>query len=71
MNWKTDFDWDGAIKRHSEALKGIIATLFAMLGGEALVSRIPRPFTTPCCSFSGLPNPPCAASSSSRPGALW
>ena len=27
-----DFDWDGAIKHHSEALQGIIAALFAMLG---------------------------------------
>ena len=36
-------DWDLAIKRNSEALKGIIAALFAMLGldGDA-VSRIPR-----------------------------
>jgi hypothetical protein len=35
-------DWDLAIKRNSEALKGIIETLFAMLGlvGEATVSRI-------------------------------
>ena len=42
MNWKSDFDWDGAIKHHSEALKGIIAALFAMLG-DATVSRISRP----------------------------
>ncbi len=37
-------DWDLAIKRNSEALKGIIAALFAMLGlaGEATVARIPR-----------------------------
>jgi hypothetical protein len=42
MDWKTDFDWDGAIKHHREALKGIIAALFAMLG-EATVSRIPKP----------------------------
>ncbi|HUQ37972.1 MAG TPA: hypothetical protein VM144_16500 [Aestuariivirga sp.] len=43
MNWKRDFDWDLAIKRNSEALKGIIETLFAMLGlvGDATVSRIP------------------------------
>jgi hypothetical protein len=43
MSWKTDFDWDGAIKHHSEALKGIIAALFAMLGldGTDKVSRIP------------------------------
>ena len=25
-------DWDLAIKRHSEALRGIIESLFAMLG---------------------------------------
>jgi hypothetical protein len=42
MNWKMDFDWDGAIKHNSEALKGIIAAVFAMLG-EATVSRIPKP----------------------------
>jgi hypothetical protein len=42
MNWKMDFDWDGAIKYHSEALKGIVAALFAMLG-DAMVSRLPRP----------------------------
>lgn len=43
MNWKTDFNWDLAIERNSEALKGIVATLFTMLGlvGEATVSRIP------------------------------
>jgi len=35
--------WDLAIKRNSEALKGIVASLFAMLGlGEATVSRLPR-----------------------------
>ena len=36
-------DWDLAIKRNSEALNGIIAALFTMLGlvGEATVSRIP------------------------------
>jgi hypothetical protein len=36
-------DWDLAIKRNSEALNGIVATLFALLGldGEDLVSRIP------------------------------
>jgi hypothetical protein len=42
MSWKRDFDWDGAVKRNSEALKGIIAALFAMLG-EATGSRIPKP----------------------------
>ncbi len=34
-------DWGLAIERNSEALKGIIATLFAML--DATVSRIPHP----------------------------
>ena len=38
-------DWALAIERNSEALKGIVAALFAMLGlvGEATVSRIPQP----------------------------
>ncbi len=37
-------DWDLAIKRNSEALKGIIAGLFAMLelAGEATVARLPH-----------------------------
>jgi hypothetical protein len=37
-------DWDLAIKRNSEALNGIVAALFAMLGlvGEATGSRIPK-----------------------------
>ena len=35
-------DWDLAIKRNSEALQGIIAALFAMLG-DATVTRLPRP----------------------------
>ena len=37
-------DWDLAIKRNSEALNGIVAALFAMLGlvGEVTVSRIPQ-----------------------------
>jgi hypothetical protein len=44
MNWKTDFDWDGALKRHSEALKEIVAALFTMLGldGDVAVGRIPH-----------------------------
>jgi hypothetical protein len=38
-------DWARAIKRNSEALRGIIETLFAMLGivGDATVGRIPQP----------------------------
>ena len=40
MEWK--MDWDLAIKRNSEALTGIIAALFAMLG-DVTVSRLPRP----------------------------
>ena len=35
-------NWDLAIKRNSEALRGIIATLFAMLS-DATVARIPHP----------------------------
>jgi hypothetical protein len=43
MNWHRDFNWDGAIERHSEAIKGIIAALFVMLGidGTETVGRIP------------------------------
>ena len=38
-------DWARAIERNSEALKGIVAALFAMLGlvADATVSRIPPP----------------------------
>jgi len=38
-------DWARAIERNSEALKGIVAALFAMLGlaGEAARLRIPQP----------------------------
>jgi len=38
-------DWDSAIKRHSEALNGIVAALFTMLGlaGTDMVGRIPQP----------------------------
>ena len=45
MNWHRDFNWDLALKRNSEALKGIIEALFAMLGivGAETVSRIPHP----------------------------
>ncbi len=37
-------DWARAIERNSEALKGIVAALFAMLGlaGAATVARLPR-----------------------------
>jgi hypothetical protein len=34
-------DWDLALKRNSEALQGIVATLFAMLG-DVTVGRIPK-----------------------------
>ena len=39
-----DFDWARAIERNSEALKGIIEVLFALLGldGTDAASRIPR-----------------------------
>jgi hypothetical protein len=42
MNWKRDFNWDGAIKRHSEALNRIVAALFALLGldGDEATERI-------------------------------
>jgi len=40
MDWK--MDWDLVVKHNSEALQGIIAALFAMLG-EATGSRIPKP----------------------------
>ena len=45
MNWRRDFDWDGAIKRNSEALRGIIEALFALLGldGAETVGQIPHP----------------------------
>ena len=38
-------DWAGAIERNSEALKGIVEALFAMLGlaSDATVGRIPPP----------------------------
>ncbi len=36
-----DFDWARAIERNSEALNGIVAALFAMLG-DAMVARLPR-----------------------------
>ena len=42
MNWHRDFDWAGAVELNREALKGILAALFALLG-EATVSRIPKP----------------------------
>ena len=62
-----------AIERNSEALKGIVAELFAMLGlaGEATGCGFRSPSTAPCCACSGPPNPPCGASSSSRRAALW
>ena len=43
MDWA--MDWDLAIKRNSEALKGIVEALFAMLGlaGDATRLRIPQP----------------------------
>ena len=70
MNWKRD--WDGAIKHNSEALTGIVAALFAMLGLMAHgFAAFRSPSTAPCCGCCGPPNPPCAASLSSRRGALW
>ncbi len=42
---KETMDWNRAIERNSEALRGIVEALFAMLGlvGSATVSRIPPP----------------------------
>ncbi|MBZ0259162.1 MAG: hypothetical protein K8F90_00970 [Hyphomicrobiales bacterium] len=44
MSWKSEFDWAGAIARKSEALRGIIEVLFALLGldGSDAASRIPK-----------------------------
>jgi len=44
MNWKRDFNWAGAIELNREALRGIVETLFAMLGldGTEAVGRIPH-----------------------------
>jgi hypothetical protein len=44
MNWKTDFNWAGAIELNREALNRIIAALFVLLGfdGTDTISRIPR-----------------------------
>jgi hypothetical protein len=41
MDWKTEFNWDLAVKRNSGALNAIVAALFAML--DVTVSRIPKP----------------------------
>ena len=44
MKGRKHMDWARAIKRNSEALKGIIEVLFALLGldGTDAASRIPR-----------------------------
>jgi hypothetical protein len=44
MNWHRDFDWAGAIELNREALKGIVAALFVLLGldGDVTVERIPH-----------------------------
>ena len=58
-----NLDWALALERNSEALKGIIAALFAMLGldGEARWGGFRVQSTVPCCASSGRPNPPCGA----------
>jgi hypothetical protein len=45
MSDGNSMDWDLAIKRNSEALKGIVELLFVMLGlvGNVTVTRIPQP----------------------------
>jgi hypothetical protein len=44
MSWKSEFDWDGAIKHHGEALRGVLEVLFALLGldGSDASTRIPK-----------------------------
>jgi hypothetical protein len=44
MNWKTDFNWAGAVELNREALKRIVQGLFILLGldSDAAVSRIPH-----------------------------
>ena len=51
MRDRKRLDWDSAIKRHSEALKGIVADLFAMLGLAAKLRfrGFRGPPTGPCC----------------------
>ena len=77
MNWKTDFNWAGAIELNREALTRIVAALFAMLGldgddaTERIAPRLHRVCTAPCCASSGPPNPPSGGSSSLRPAAWW
>ncbi len=48
-------DWASAIERNSEALKGIIADLFAMLGlaGWPRWRGFRAPSTAPCCGCCG------------------
>ena len=66
MDWK--MDWDLAIKRNSEALRGIIAALFAMLGldRDVTVGRIPHPLPTKAPRI--LPKKPCKRASQVRSG---
>jgi len=66
-------DWDQAIKRNSEALAGIVETLFAILGlvGEAAVARLPWPTYRAVLRVLRPQNPPCAVSLSLRRGAWW
>ena len=66
-------DWARAIERNSEALKGIVEVLFAMLGlaGDATVARLSRSVHRAVLRVLRPANPPCAALSSSRRAALW
>ena len=65
-------DWDLAIKRNSEALKGIIAALFVLLGLMAQTGwhgcRIP--FTVPCCGCCIPQSLPCGVLLSSQRAGL-
>ncbi len=64
-------NWAGAIERNSEALKGIIAALFAMLEqAVGVMGSAPSP-PRPCSSCRGPPNPPSGASLPPAPRARW
>ena len=67
-----DFDWDLAIKRNSEALNGIVAELFAMLGlaGDA-VRRIPRSLHSAVLHVLRPAESAVRRLIISRPAALW
>ena len=64
MRDRNSFGLGEAIERNSEALKGIIADLFAMLGlddDDHGFADFRIPSIAPCCGCSARPNPPCGA----------